>query len=166
MMKQGNEKIGLALRERCCVIGIATGLLLVLALLAWLAITYAAPATILDQIPEYFRAGKIRGGLGLCVTLLFYVVGLPLGLMLSLLGLFQGAWGQRTALTRWLLRELNSPEVREGNERTNNSLVAHANLTSTEYVLNRFLSKAVGWAILLAAITITVAVLVWAANRE
>jgi hypothetical protein len=107
-MQQHNEQIGLELRERLCVIGIATGLLLVLAFLAWLAIAYAAPATILDQIPEYFRAGKIRSGLGLCVTLFFYVVGLPLGLMVSLLALFQGACGQRTALTRWLLRELNA----------------------------------------------------------
>lgn len=146
MMEHKDEQIDLSLRERCQVLGIATGFLLVLGFLAWLAIAYAAPATILDLIPEYFRAGKIRTALGLCVTLAFYVVGLPVGLLLTLLSIFQGASGRRTRLTRWILRDMSQQEVRKR--------------------LHSSLPPAVGWAIFLAILVVALAVLVWAATRE
>jgi hypothetical protein len=163
-MKQENGQISLSVRERWQVLGIATGFLLVLALLAWLAITYAAPATILDGIPEYFRAGKIRSALGLCVTLVFYVVGLPLGIVVSLLSIFQGASGRRTGLTRWLLREMSEPGAQDGSEPVLKSLDAKTD--DTDGVLNRYLPKAIGWAILVGIVVVAFGILIWAAIDE
>jgi hypothetical protein len=161
-----NEQNRLSFRERWQVLGIASGFLLVLGLLTWIAVTYVAPAAIIDEISEKFRAGRIRSAMGLCVTLVFYVVGLPLGLVLSLLSLFQGGSGKRTRLTNWLLREMSDQKVRERHEHTIRSLNAEGELSQTDKVLNRYLPQTVGWAILLAMLVVVLAVLAWAATRD
>jgi hypothetical protein len=136
MMEHEDDQIDLSLRERCQVVGIGTGCLLVLGFLAWLAITYAAPVTILDGIPESFRTGRIRSALGLCSALVFYVVGLPVGLMLSLLSIFQAVSGRKTRLTRWILRGLSQQEVRRRHERALKSLDAEGELSRTDKILH------------------------------
>lgn len=166
MMEYKDERNYLSLRERCQVVGIATGFLLALGFLAWLAITYAAPATIIDGITEYFRTGKMRRALGLCVGLVFYVAGLPVGLTLSLLVLFQGASGKRTRLTRWILHDMSQEAVRKRHERTLKSIEAEGELSSTEKALQSYLPPVAGWAIFLGFLLVAVAVLVWAAIPE
>ena len=165
-MEHNDGKLSLSFRERCQVIGIALGFLLVLGFLAFLAITYAAPTTLLALIPDAFRAGKIRTGLGLCATMVFYVAGLPVGLILSAVGIIQGALGNRTRLTRWVLREMNQAEVRKRHERMLKSLEAEGELSRKDVVLQNYLPPAVGWGILLGFLVLVVAALVWFATRE
>lgn len=161
-MQHNDEQTGLSVRERCQVLLVATGFVLVLGSLAWLAVTYAAPATILEEIPEYFRAGKLRGALALCVVLVFYVVGLPVGLVLSVLSILQGASGRRTRLTRWVLREAS----RKLPGRTPDPLGAEGELSRTDRTYMGYLPPAVGWAVLLAVLAVSLVVLLWAATHE
>jgi hypothetical protein len=163
--KQHERRNDLSVRERCQVVGIALGFLVVLGFLAWLAIDYAAPATLVAAIPEAFRIGKIRRGLSLCVTLVFYVVGLPVGLVLSVIAIIQGALGRRTRLTRWILREMKQKEDTR-QEGTPTWLEPEVELSPAEKVLQSKLRPAVGWGIFLGVLVIAVAVLVWAATRE
>jgi hypothetical protein len=89
--------------------------------------TLIPPGTSFGGIPlagisDAFRAGKVRTGLTLCLCIVFYVAGLPVGLALSALGLFQKALGRRTRLTKAILRKMDHEEVRKRHERMLESL--------------------------------------------
>src|SRR5262249_39766306 len=116
-LKPDGGQSGLSPRERWKVIGIALGFLLVLGFTACLALNHGFPATIVAGIPDAFRAGQVRRGRGQCTLLAYYVVGLPAGIILSVVMIVQGAKGRRTRLTRWLLREMSQGEVRKRHER-------------------------------------------------
>jgi hypothetical protein len=159
-------KVDLSLRERCQVIGITLGVLLVLGFLAWLVFTYTDPAAALAGISDAFRTGKVRTGLSLCLCIVFYVIGLPVGLAFSTVGFWQGALGRRTRLTKAILREMDHEEVRKRHERMLKALDAEKELSRTGKVLQSYLSPAVGWSILLTFLALAVAALVWSATRE
>src|SRR5262245_22629621 len=131
-------------RERCRIVAITLGFLLVLGYLTWLALRYEAPAGILEGIPQLFRAGKIRSALGLCAGLVFYVAVLPAGLILSLLILLQAARGTRTRRTGWFLRETSHEEVQKRHERMLDSMEAEEGLSATDRTLQTYLPPAVG----------------------
>jgi hypothetical protein len=165
-MKHDEGRVDLSFRERCQVIGITLGFLLVLGFLAWLAFTYTDPGAALAGISDAFRAGKVRTGLSLCACIVFYVAGLPVGLALSAVGLFQGALGRRTRLTKAILREMDHEEIRKRHERMLKALDAEKELSRTDRVLHSYLPPAVGWGIFLALLALVVAALVWSATRE
>jgi hypothetical protein len=148
-MRDHDDQLGLSLRQRCQVVGIGIGFLFVLGLLAWLAISYATPAAILDSIPEFFRTGRIRGALAACITLVFYVLGLPIGLVLALLSVIQGSLGRRTWLTRWILRELSQRRAGKRGEQQAALPGTEGESPALEQALEGRLPPFVGWGVLL-----------------
>ena len=78
---------------------------MVFALLACVMFSYAGSTTICTGIAEHFREGAIRNGLSLCLCLVFYLVGLPLGLFFSANAAWDAIRGRRTKLVDWVLRQ-------------------------------------------------------------
>lgn len=164
--QQKNREFNLTPHERFQVIGISLGFLLVLGFLAWIAIGFAFPATLFAAVESAFRGGNPRMGLKACAGLVFYVIGLPVGLIVSMLGIVQGARGKRTSLTMWILRMMNHDEVRKQHEQKLQSLEFEGKLSATEKVFQSFLPQSTGWGILLGLMILAAAVLTWFALRE
>jgi hypothetical protein len=165
-MEHNDEPTGLSFRERCQVIGVATGIVLILGFLSWLGIIQAAPAMILDKIQEFLRAGNIRLAVAGCMLLVLCVVGFPVGLILSVFSIFQGASGRRTRLTRWILREVSQREMQKRRERTLDPLGAEGELSRTDRIVFSYLPPSVGWAVFLAILVGAIGLLLWAATSE
>jgi hypothetical protein len=165
-MQHSGQQDTLVIGDRCKVVGVASGFLLVLGVLAYLAATFAPPAFLLDGIAEGFRSEKPRRALGLGAVLLFYVAGLPAGIAGSCIAVVQGMRGRRTRLTTWILRESSQKEVRERHEEAMRALETRGELSPAEKMAQTYLPPALGWGLLLGFLLLVVGILVWTATRE
>src|SRR4051812_14020569 len=112
-MEHGEEQRRLSLRERCLVVGVSSGFVLVLGATGWLLAAYGGFAALLDRIPKAFRAGDVTSAMRECLILAVFAVGYPGVLVCCLLGIYQGAQGRRTRLTAWILKELRQKDAAE-----------------------------------------------------
>lgn len=157
------ETCRLSWKQRLQVIGISLGFLLVFELLAYLSYHYVATDATLDDIADMFRAGKHKHALGMCVVLLFYVVGVPAVLVLATIGVLHGLRGRQTSLTDWVLSESSQAEVRQRHESAMDCLEATEGLSHADRILQIYVSPKIGWSLLIAFVAAGIGLLIWAA---
>ena len=118
-MEEDDGRNDLSFREQCTVVGVCGGFVVVLSGICWLLISQDGLQTMFASVAKEFRDGHWLTGVGLSFTLVWGIVLYPVGVVLSVMGVYQGAQGRRTGLTAWVLKACDQEEVRRQVEEEN-----------------------------------------------
>ena len=155
----------LSFRESCQVVAVSAGFAVVFSFVCVLVFNASDLNSDLKAIRAAFAQGQLKLAFAMCLLPAAKFVDFPVGILGALFVVWQGAQCRRTALTTFLLNQMNEQKVREKYAQSRKEVERHGELPMIKQVSMTYLPPAVGWALFLGFALIVAGLLVWLTLR-